>query len=425
MAKLKHQSMKYFLFALTSLFIVACSSKQREGGKIEEDTVEQVVLETYLESRSGSFLIYYPFSEMEDSLKNKIVFPDLAEIKDTAYARSYFTGENEGALNREVLMLVGDYSSSSPKIWIDDNNDLKFTENEQFYTFSKDSLDFFIPNTIQSDLHFEYRIQKFSDSMYGVFNKDVTEYFTQGKHLGFYYEQRKNIKVVDFAYQGDSLRIGLYDSNCDGRFNSIDEDKIVFGDYGKEIFGTQEFEGALLLDTLTYFGTENFGFEIQEIAANGEQMRFKVVEKDTTQTRIVVGDKLSGFKLDLIEGGEIGIYDSIEKQQFIYLNFWSTGCAGCKKEMPDLNRLVAEYNDEVKLISINPRESEDRLTRFLDKYSINWTSTFASPEIIEALKVDGYPRNVLLDKDGVVLNMNIFPSQLIKKLEDGTLKQGV
>lgn len=419
--------MKQILYGLSCLLVIACSSVEEKSLITEENDFIQIDLKKNYDNKGKGFLIYYPLNLLEDSTRNQIVFPDLSEVKDTAYAHAYFTGENEGALNRLVLMLVGDYNSSSPKIWVDDNNDLKFTENEQFYSFEKDSLDFFLPNSKKSDLHFEYCIYKLPDSVYTKINKDITECFTQGKHLGFYFEHRRNIKMADFAYQGDSIRIGLFDSNCDGRFNTIGKDKIVFGDFGKSITRTAEYQGALTLDSMSYFNSKHYGFQILEIAADGSAMKIKPLESKKLLTRLGVGDTLPDFVLENVDEGSRSVYAGLKGQKYIYLNFWATWCGGCKQEMPDLIALNKDYTDEVYMLSINYEQDVETVKSFMDKYDMEWTNALSTPEIIEAFKVEGMPRNVLLDGSGKILDMNIRPDKLMDLIEKAkvTPKQGV
>ncbi len=92
------------------------------------------------------------------------------------------------------------------------------------------------------------------------------------------------------------------------------------------------------------------------------------------------------------------------KGKTIFLNFWATWCPPCRKEMPDIEELYQEYNqnqeDVVMLGIASPdvgREgSEEHIKSFLEE--------------------EGYTFPVVFDKEGAMLyqyGINAFPSTLI------------
>lgn len=273
--------MKYFLICSLFMALAACTSEINEKLIEQEDGIK-VDLSTYYES-SRSFLALYPMEEMEDSIREKLVYPNLEGASDTTFAHVYFTGSNKDAVENVVTLLMTDCTSPNPKIWIDGDNDLRFTGTEGPLLFEDDSIEISVYDMDHKHLKLNYRLYKLEDSIYAKRNAVISKYMTHGKHKIFFFDQRMDTKVGDFVYHGDSLRVGLKNWDANGAYNDEGKDRLVFGDYGKKIYGSEEFEGAKILDSLNYFGTDNFGFQVVEVAEDGSYLRLKVVEQDTTK----------------------------------------------------------------------------------------------------------------------------------------------
>jgi len=56
------------------------------------------------------------------------------------------------------------------------------------------------------------------------------------------------------------------------------------------------------------------------------------------------------------------------KGKVVILNFWGTYCGPCLEEMPDLQRVEAELQGDVVVISLSD-ESEDRITQFIKTHN--------------------------------------------------------
>lgn len=94
--------------------------------------------------------------------------------------------------------------------------------------------------------------------------------------------------------------------------------------------------------------------------------------------------------------------------------------------MPYLTELQNNYGDKIRMISVNFKEGPLAVQKFMEKYGVTWQSTLSTPEIIEALKVYGLPRNILLTNKGEIIDLNMHPSTFVKKMnEESTSKQGV
>ena len=105
------------------------------------------------------------------------------------------------------------------------------------------------------------------------------------------------------------------------------------------------------------------------------------------------------FQLMSLKDNEFSSLDLKGKPTLI--NFWFTKCAPCIDEMPILNEIYEKYKDKMNFISIT-YESKEKVKEFLKKHSYNFNHLIDSNELIEELEISSYPKNIFIDKNGIV-----------------------
>ena len=122
----------------------------------------------------------------------------------------------------------------------------------------------------------------------------------------------------------------------------------------------------------------------------------------------------------------------------VLLNFWTTWCTYCKKEMPDLQELYEEYGNNERDVVIlgvaNPRTSDnpnahdsetlEGITKFLENGSYTYPVVMdLDGEVFYNYGVNSYPTTVLLDMEGNLLGY--APGALTKDILKNALDQAV
>lgn len=103
--------------------------------------------------------------------------------------------------------------------------------------------------------------------------------------------------------------------------------------------------------------------------------------------------------LKTLDHKEISINDLKGKPTLI--NIWSTTCKPCVDEMPTLNNIKTQFGDSINFIAITP-ESVQKVTEFYKTHEFNFIQIANAQKFIRSLNMDGLPRNIFLDKNGVV-----------------------
>jgi thiol-disulfide isomerase/thioredoxin len=94
------------------------------------------------------------------------------------------------------------------------------------------------------------------------------------------------------------------------------------------------------------------------------------------------------------------------KGKVVVINLWFTSCAPCIEEMPELNKLVKEYenNDAVLFLALALDEKGPRLSKFLETHIFNYNIVPDSQDyIVEKLQVGIFPTHIVLDKNSNVV----------------------
>ena len=119
-----------------------------------------------------------------------------------------------------------------------------------------------------------------------------------------------------------------------------------------------------------------------------------------------VGESAPDLSYKMINSNEVGSLEEL-KGKVVLINFWATWCPPCLDEMPDLNRLYAEYKDQGLVVLTISDERRDILTMF-SQNMISLETESAYIDNVDALAMpyrkikDGRPESYVIDRDGVI-----------------------
>ena len=124
----------------------------------------------------------------------------------------------------------------------------------------------------------------------------------------------------------------------------------------------------------------------------------------------VNGKKMVDFDLKNVSG--ITTKLSEYKNKYLYIQFFTTDCNTCIRDMYGIQKLQEEFKDSVQFISISLDVNTAKLFHFVNKYTLfNWPILHFGNnfEFIETYGLKGLPMALILDKDGNILS-NPAPS---------------
>lgn len=151
-------------------------------------------------------------------------------------------------------------------------------------------------------------------------------------------------------------------------------------------------------------------FSIRQEQVNGEKII--TVFPSGQDEHLKAWAKMEAFKTNLLNKsiGSFSLVGLDGKQwnnkelsgKVIVLNFWFTTCKPCITEMPHLNELVKDNEDEEVIFLAPAPENETQIKKFLKKYSFNYNIIPSSLDFINRLQVENFPTHLIIDKKGII-----------------------
>lgn len=97
------------------------------------------------------------------------------------------------------------------------------------------------------------------------------------------------------------------------------------------------------------------------------------------------------------------------KGKTVFLNFWATWCSPCKAEMPDIQKLYEEFQQEDVVIlgvaapGLGREKSEEGIKGFLEENGYTYPVVMdTEAEAFQAYGINSFPTTFMIDKDGNV-----------------------
>lgn len=229
----------------------------------------------------------------------------------------------------------------------------------------------------------------------GIFTKTLLEFFKNHKNVVKY-----TVKI------GAILMILMGILMVTGKMN------VVTG-YLSKLSGTQTVEKDKVVEEV-------------EKEKDTEEDAKKEVEKEESKLQ-----PASDFKLIDQYGNTQTL--SQYKGKTVFLNFWATWCPPCLAEMPSIQKIYLEYqnqsNEEVVILGVAAPEygaekSEKEIKAFLEEKGYTYPVAMdTTGEIFEKYGVFSYPTTFMIDKDG-----NVFgyaTGQLSEEIMRDIIKQTI
>ena len=124
------------------------------------------------------------------------------------------------------------------------------------------------------------------------------------------------------------------------------------------------------------------------------------------------------------EGKELALSDF--KGKYVFIDFWASWCAPCRREIPFLKQALAysENSDNLVVLSYSIDNDMEAWTGCIENSELvhdNWVhiSTLKgwNSEGIKLFSVKGVPFTALVDPDGNVVEFNLRGEEMVKKLK--------
>lgn len=133
-----------------------------------------------------------------------------------------------------------------------------------------------------------------------------------------------------------------------------------------------------------------------------------------------IGTKIKDMEFPDVHGVTRKLSSFIPQNGYLYIDLWSSGCAPCIAEFPELKKTYSQYEEKglnVLLISID--KNMDDFQTAMKKYQIKFTSLIDTTEgekVKENFPFSGIPHGILINSNGEILANQLHNTLLKKKL---------
>lgn len=118
------------------------------------------------------------------------------------------------------------------------------------------------------------------------------------------------------------------------------------------------------------------------------------------------------FTLPRYGGGEITL-SSYRGEKPVILDFWTTWCHNCRRDMPVQNKLYEQYKSDVEVIAINMNEKRSVVDAYIEKNNFSLPFVYDDDTVVNDYFVQLTNTHVLINKDGTIYD--IFPGDIDEK----------
>ncbi|MEN9699103.1 MAG: hypothetical protein RLZZ301_301 [Bacteroidota bacterium] len=111
------------------------------------------------------------------------------------------------------------------------------------------------------------------------------------------------------------------------------------------------------------------------------------------------------------------------KGSYVLIDFWSSWCAPCKAEMPNVIKLYNTYkNKGLTVFSVSLDEDPAKWKAAIQSWGMTWPNHVSdlkgwNSSLPQTYGFDGIPYTVLLNKEGKIIGTNLRGTRLEEKLE--------
>lgn len=110
------------------------------------------------------------------------------------------------------------------------------------------------------------------------------------------------------------------------------------------------------------------------------------------------------FTLPSLTGTTIHLADYRGKKPVI-LDFWTTWCPNCQRDMPHLNALYKQYKDQIEVIGVDLQEYPGTVRDFIETQGITFPIVIDAGNVANLYSIHYTNAHVFIKKDGTLFEV--------------------
>lgn len=174
----------------------------------------------------------------------------------------------------------------------------------------------------------------------------------------------------------------------------------------------------LQLDLMSYFGEDDVTI-FNSFSDEAKKSYYGQIAQKEIFPKNLAGEIAPDFSITTDTHGTVTLGELIKDKRYILVDFWASWCAPCRKEIPHLKEIYAEYeNKGFEIISISIDGDTEAWKEALHKEEMKWPNFLDSTKDIRTLyNVRTIPATFLLNDKGEIIMEKVKSKELLEQLK--------
>ena len=232
----------------------------------------------------------------------------------------------------------------------------------------------------------------------------------------------------------DSLMMAAYKSKDQAKIKELRQsedgkaraaaDKVFFTTvdslYHQVVMANKDsFWGPLMMISFTSYLSEDMKPWYEALSPAAKQSYYGQKVKEELYPAGKEGTVVPDFKIKDKSGKEIALSTLRQGKKYVLIDFWASWCNPCRKEIPNLKKLYAQYSEKgFEIVSISIDQKKADWEKALKEEGLPWPNFLDETGVAALYKVKFVPTMYLINADGVMVGENLRGEALAEKLKE-------
>ena len=179
------------------------------------------------------------------------------------------------------------------------------------------------------------------------------------------------------------------------------------------------FWGPLMMISFTSYLSEDMKPWYEALSPAAQQSYYGQKVKEELYPAGKEGTVVPDFKVKDRTGKEVSLSELRQGKKYVLIDFWASWCNPCRKEIPNLKKLYAQYSGKgFEIVSISIDQKKADWEKALKEEGLTWPNFLDETGVAALYKVKFVPTMYLITADGVMVGENLRGEALATKLKE-------
>jgi len=216
-----------------------------------------------------------------------------------------------------------------------------------------------------------------------------------------------------------TYRIALFDDDADGRFDDMASGALVI-DLNRDGILDGQSDSPEYFALSTQLHVNGTTYRVQSASPSGDKLTLAIADTMVSpKTALEVGMRAPQFRLPDLDGNLVDL--AALRGQVVLLDFWATWCPPWEEHRSRLKSIYDKYHHRgFEIIGVSLDYDLELLKRYVAEHHLRWPQVADGRgwdmPVVSLYNIGAIPKNVLIDKKGVIRYKDVYGKKLDGKV---------